>query len=208
MMTNDDPVVFVVDDDESTRESLSSLIRSVGMRVHLFASAHEFLAHPRPDVPTCLVLDVFLPGLSGLELQRELQGSGRGIPIIFITGQGDIPMSVRAMKAGAAEFLAKPLRGEELIDAIRAALGRSASERSVTTERSDLRGRYESLSARERQVLVPIALGKLNKEVGAALGISEATVKVHRRRIMDKLRAESLAGMVVMAQKLDLLAGS
>jgi FixJ family two-component response regulator len=203
---NGDAVVFVVDDDESMRESLSNLIRSVGLRAHVFASAREFLVHPRPDAPACLVLDVCLPGLSGLELQGELHRSGRSMPIIFITGQGDIPMTVRAMKAGAVEFLSKPLRADDLIDAIRAALNRSACERHETEERSDLRGRYESLSAREREVLVPVVRGMLNKQVAAALGISEATVKVHRRHIIEKLRAQSLAEMVVMAQKLDLIA--
>jgi FixJ family two-component response regulator len=203
---NSDPMVFVVDDDESVRESLSTLLRSVGLRAHTFASAQDFLFHPRPDAPTCLVLDVGLPGLSGLELQRELQQSGRAIPIIFITGLGDISMSVRAMKAGAAEFLSKPFREQDLLDAIRAALGRSESERSARAERCDLRRRYESLSARERQVLIPVVRGMLNKQVAAALGISEATVKVHRRRTMEKLCARSLAEMVLMAQKLDLIA--
>jgi RNA polymerase sigma factor (sigma-70 family) len=202
---NTAPIVFVVDDDESMRESLSSLMRSVGLRVQVFASAQEFLAQPRPDVPACLVLDVRLPGLSGLELQRHLQGAPAGMPIIFITGHGDIPMSVRAMKAGAAEFLPKPFREEELLDAIRAALFRSEVERTASAERSDLCKRFESLSTREREVLVPVVRGMLNKQVAGALGISEATVKVHRRRIMEKLRAHSLAEMVVMAQKLDLI---
>jgi RNA polymerase sigma factor (sigma-70 family) len=143
--------------------------------------------------------------LSGLELQRHLQGTQAGMPIIFITGHGDIPMSVRAMKAGAAEFLQKPFREEELLDAIRAALFRSDAERTVSAERSDLRTRFESLSTREREVLVPVVRGMLNKQVAGVLGISEATVKVHRRRIMEKLRAHSLAEMVVMAQKLDLI---
>jgi RNA polymerase sigma factor (sigma-70 family) len=202
---NTAPIVFVVDDDESMRESLSSLMRSVGLRVQVFASAQEFLAQPRPDAPACLVLDVRLPGLSGLELQRHLQGAPAGMPIIFITGHGDIPMSVRAMKAGAAEFLPKPFREEELLDAIRAALFRSEVERTASAERSDLCKRFESLSTREREVLVPVVRGMLNKQVAGVLGISEATVKVHRRRIMEKLRAHSLAEMVVMAQKLDLI---
>jgi FixJ family two-component response regulator len=196
--------VFVVDDDASVREAVSSLLRSTGRDVLAFASAHEFLAHPLPAHACCLVLDVRLPGLSGLDLQKELKSRGMHIPIIFITGHGDIPMSVRAMKAGAVEFLPKPFDDEELLGAIEACLERDLAQRARDAELAELRQRYGTLTPRERDVLEPIARGLLNKQVAADLGISEITVKVHRRRAMDKLGAGSLAEMVRIVQKLGL----
>jgi FixJ family two-component response regulator len=206
-MNNEEATVYVVDDDASMREALSSLVRSVGLRVELFGSAQEFLQHKLPETPSCLVLDVHLPGLSGLELQRQLGNSETRPPIIFITGHGDIPMSVRAMKEGAAEFLPKPFREEDLLDAIRDSLARDRTARAKRAETSDLRKRYETLTAREREVLVPIVRGMLNKQVAADLGISEITVKVHRRHIMAKLGARSLPEMVRMAEKLGIASG-
>jgi FixJ family two-component response regulator len=203
-VSESESVVFIVDDDISMREALSSLIRSIGLQVHTFASAQEFLDHPRPDAAACLVLDVRLPGLSGLDLQRELQRDDVRLPIIFITGHGDIPMSVRAMKAGAAEFLPKPFREEDLLDAIRLALERDRVARNERADVAVLRKRYETLTARERQVLGPIVRGMMNKQVAAALGISEITVKVHRRHITEKLGARSLPELVRMAEKLNL----
>jgi FixJ family two-component response regulator len=196
--------VFVVDDDESVREALSSLIRSVGLEVATYASAGEFLGQPLPDSSACLVLDVRLPGMDGLELQRELAAAGVGIPIVFVTGHGDIPMSVRAMKAGAVEFLSKPFCEHDLLEAIRFSLER---DRLACAQREDLarlRRRYVALTTREREILLPIVQGKLNKQVAAALGISEVTVKVHRRHIMEKLGVRSLAEMVHVAGKLHL----
>ena len=195
-------VVYVVDDDAAIREALSSLVRSVGLEVEAFGSADEFLAGPRTAEPACLVLDVRLPGADGLALQHELSKRARPIPIVFITGHGDIRMSVRAMKAGAVEFLAKPFRGLELLDAIAQALERDRHDAAARHERHDLVLRHASLTPREREVLAPIVHGALNKQVAANLGISEVTVKLHRRHIMAKMRATSLADLVRMVEHL------
>jgi len=199
-----DPIVFVVDDDLSVREALNSLIRSVGLRVETFASAQDFLQQQRPDAAACLVLDVRMPGLSGLDLQRELAHSGERIPIIFITGHGDIPMSVRAMKAGAVEFLPKPFRDEDLLDAIREALERDQVARQQRAELAEIQDKYDTLTSREREVIVLIVKGMLNKQVAAELGITEITIKVHRRRILQKMKAKSLPALVRMVEKLRL----
>jgi FixJ family two-component response regulator len=200
--------VFVVDDDASVRESLSSLIRSVGLRVEMFASAQEFLAGSRPDVPSCLVLDVRLPGLSGLDLQRQLSESGTQIPIIFITGHGDIPMSVRAIKAGATEFLAKPFREQDLLDAIQLAIARDRAERAEAQAVAALRTRFGSLTSREQEVMSWVISGRLNKQIAAELGTSEITVKVHRGHVMKKMNASSVADLVRMAGRIGLAARS
>lgn len=199
-----DPIVFVVDDDLSVREALSSLIRSVGLRVETFASAHDFLRYQRPDVTACLVLDVRMPGLSGLDLQRELAHSEQPIPIIFITGHGDIPMSVRAMKAGAIEFLPKPFRDEDLLDAIREGLERDQVARQQHAELAEIQDKYATLTSREREVIALIVKGMINKQVAAELGITEITIKVHRRRILQKMKAKSLPALVRMVEKLRL----
>jgi FixJ family two-component response regulator len=201
-MTETDAVVFVVDDDASMRESLKNLIRSVGLRVELFTSAQEFLRSKRPDVPSCLVLDVRLPGLSGLDLQRRTSDAGMEIPIIFITGHGDIPMSVRAMKAGAVEFLTKPFRDQDLLDAIQQGLERDRKAREQLAAVEELRRRFASLTPRERTVMTRVVAGLLNKQIGAELGTSETTVKIHRHQVMEKMRAGSLPELVRMADRL------
>jgi FixJ family two-component response regulator len=201
-MTDPQPVVFVVDDDAAVRDAVRGLIASVGLRVESYGSTHEFLSAKRPDTPACLVLDVRLPDASGLELQRDLSQAGIHIPIIFITGHADVPMSVRAMKAGAVEFLTKPFRGQELLDAIQEAI---AKDRVAWTERArltELRARYDSLTAREKEVLKLVAAGLLNKQIGAELGASELTIKTHRGRVMQKMEADSLADLVRMFERL------
>jgi FixJ family two-component response regulator len=202
-MNPEESIVFAVDDDASMREALSRLFRSIGMRAQIFASAEDFLIFDRPDVPACLVLDVRLPGLSGLELQREL--GGHAIPIIFITGHGDIPMSVQAMKSGAIEFLTKPFRDQILLDAIRQAIQRDRANRKRQAEIGEHRARYELLTPREREVLELVVTGLLNKQIAARLGISEFTVKIHRKGVMRKMRAASLAELVRVAEKLGML---
>ena len=201
-MTPVAPTVFVVDDDPSIREALSSLIRSVGLQAQTFASAAEFLRHRRPDAAACLVLDVRLEGVSGLELQRKLDETGDRIPIIFITGHGDIPMSVRAMKAGAVEFLSKPFREQDLLDAIAQGLRRDEIERRSQHALAQLQDRFETLSSREREVALRIVKGLLNKQVAADLGLSEMTIKVHRRNALDTMHARSLPELVLMLEKL------
>ncbi len=201
-MSDADSVVFVVDDDTSIREALTSLLRSVGLTVEAFGSAREFRSRRPRDAPSCLVLDVRLPGASGLDLQRELVDAGEHIPIIFITGHGDIRMSVRAMKAGAVEFLAKPFRDQDLLDAIRQAFERDRGARQQRAELTEIQRRYDKLSSREREVLTLVAGGLLNKQAAAELGVSEITIKVHRRHIMKKMRAGSLAALARMVEKL------
>jgi FixJ family two-component response regulator len=200
-MTAAEAMVFVVDDDVGTRESLKNLVRSVGLRAETFASAQDFLRSTRPDVPSCLVLDVRLPGLSGLDLQKRMADVELAIPIVFISGHGDIPMSVRAMKAGAVEFLTKPFREQELLDAIQQALERDRNAREQRAEITELRSRYRLLTPREREVMALVVTGLLNKQVAGELGTSEASVKVHRQHVMEKMRAGSLAALVRMADR-------
>jgi len=195
------PVVFVVDDDASVRSSLKFLLSTVGLHAEAFDSADSFLRKKCPDVPSCLVLDVRLPGLSGLDFQRELAARNICIPIVFLTGHGDIPMSVRAMKAGAVEFLTKPVRDQDLLDAVRVAIDRDRARREQETEISDLRRRFDSLTSREQEVVSMVVVGMLNKQIAAQLGTAESTVKVQRSRAMEKMQAESLADLIKMIQK-------
>ena len=190
------PVVFVIDDDASVRAALSSLVRSVGLKVEVFASTSEFLATKRTDGLSCLILDVRLPGMSGLQFQAELAKANSVIPTIFITGHGDIPMSVKAMKAGAVEFLTKPFRDQDLLDAIKMALERARSSDESEKAVSELRAKFESLSSREQEVMAGVTSGLLNKQVAVELGVSEVTVKVHRGNVMRKMVAKSLADLV------------
>lgn len=195
-------LVFIVDDDASMRESLKNLIRSVGLRVEPFASAQDFLRSKRPDVPGCLVLDVRLQGLSGLDLQKRMAESDIEMPIIFISGHGDIPMTVQAMKAGAVEFLTKPFRDQDLLDAIQHALERDRKAREQREEIQKLRRRFESLTQREREVMGLVVTGLLNKQIAAELGTSETTIKIHRHQVMEKMAANSLAELVRMSDRL------
>ena len=199
---SDASVVFVVDEDPSMRASLRRLISSLGMTVQVFESARAFLAAARPDAPACLVLDVRMPGQSGLDLQKELSQLGADLPIIFVTGHGDIPMSVQAMKGGAVEFLTKPFREQELLDAIRSALERDRVQRAARQELSELRRCYDSLTPRERDVMAGIVAGLLNKQIASQLGTREATVKEQRARVMAKMKAASLADLVRGASRL------
>jgi FixJ family two-component response regulator len=204
-MSGERGIVFVVDDDPSIREALDSLLHSVRLGVQTFASPRDFLASKRPDMPSCLVLDVQLPGLSGLGLQQELAKANIQIPIIFITGHGDIPTSVQAMKAGAVEFLTKPFRDKKLLDAIDEALKRDRAARSEQAKLAELQGCYESLTPREREVMAHVTAGMLNKQIAAKLNTAEKTIKFHRAHIMEKMGAGSLAELVQMAVDLGLL---
>jgi FixJ family two-component response regulator len=195
-------IVFVVDDDPSVRRAIQRLVESVGLQVELFGSAQEFLRSERPDAPSCLVLDIRLPGISGLDFQRQLAEANIHIPIVFITAHGDIPMTVRAMKAGAVEFLTKPFHDQDLLDAIQLAIERDSARRKHESEIALLREHYESLTPREREVLPLVVSGLLNKQIAANIGASEATVKVHRSQLMRKMGAESLADLVRMTEKL------
>jgi FixJ family two-component response regulator len=201
-MSETDALVFIVDDDASMRESLKNLIRSVGLRVEAFTSAQEFLRSEHPNVPGCLVLDVRLKGLSGLDLQKRIAEADMEIPIIFISGHGDIPMTVQAMKAGAVEFLTKPLRDQDLLDAIQHALERDRKAREQREEIQKLRRRFESLTQREREVMGLVVTGLLNKQIAGELGTSETTIKIHRHQVMEKMAANSLAELVRMSDRL------
>jgi FixJ family two-component response regulator len=200
-----DPMVFVVDDDPAVRDSIKKLLSSVGVRAETFGSTREFLAASRAEAPGCLVLDVRLPDVSGLEFQRELAASNVRIPIIFITGHADIPMTVQAMKAGAVEFLTKPFRGQDLLDAVQDAIAKDRASWNERVRVKEIRDRYGSLTPREKEVMRLVVAGLLNKQVGAELGTSELTIKTHRGRVMEKMAAESLADLVRMAERIDIL---
>jgi FixJ family two-component response regulator len=201
-MKEQDPIVFIIDDDAQVRTGIDSLVRSIGLRTAMFPSATEFLRAQRPDAPACLILDVRMPGQSGLELQTELRSAGIRIPIIFITGHGDIPMTVRAMKEGAMEFLTKPVRSLDLIEAVQKAIVRNREMRKDEAELVGIRGRFASLTPRETEVLKLVVAGLLNKQIADQLGMSELTVKTHRAHVMEKTQADSLAHLVRMSEAL------
>jgi FixJ family two-component response regulator len=200
----EEPIVYVVDDDASVREALRNLFRSVGLRVEVFGSAPEFLQSKHADTASCLILDIRLPRLSGLDFQVDLAKAGVHIPIIFMTGHGDIPMTVRAMKAGAVDFLTKPFRDQDMLDAVTAAIERDRNSRNEAKIRSDLRAHFVTLTAREREVMALVTAGLMNKQIAAEIGIAEITVKIHRGNIMRKMAAKSLAELVKMAQMLEI----
>jgi FixJ family two-component response regulator len=207
-MQQEQPVVFIIDDDAAVREAVEDLLRSVDLAVRAFRSTQDFMRSQRPDAPGCLVLDVRLPGSSGLEFQRELARSGIHLPIIFLTGHADIPMSVGAMKSGAIEFLTKPFREQELLDAIQLGIERDRAQRQDAAVVAELRKRFESLTAREREIMALVVTGRLNKQIAADLAVSEMTVKIHRSQVLQKMRAKSLIELVRMADKLGISTGT